>query len=164
MRQAARRSWRIGQTAPVNVYFMTYQNCLQADALKLVAQKVQTSLAVEGELPEDGLSAYADGGDNLFLTLARQIAGQLPYEAATPEELSNAFRRARERDKDDQLDLVEPDEWAIIQPAPQPTTAPAANGHKPAQPKAAGDDVPDPLTVKSNGQIMLFSLDAFLGR
>ena len=31
-------------------------------ALKLVAKKLQSSLAVEGELPEDGLAAYGDEG------------------------------------------------------------------------------------------------------
>ncbi len=36
MRQASRRSWRIGQTRPVKVVFMAYRNTLQADALKLV--------------------------------------------------------------------------------------------------------------------------------
>ena len=46
MRQASRRSWRIGQTEPVQLAFMTYRNTLQADALKLVAQKLQSSLAV----------------------------------------------------------------------------------------------------------------------
>ena len=30
MRQASRRSWRIGQTRPVKVVFMSYQNTLQA--------------------------------------------------------------------------------------------------------------------------------------
>ncbi len=62
MRQASRRSWRIGQTRPVKVVFMSYRNTLQADALKLVAKKLQSSLAVEGELPEDGLAAYGDDG------------------------------------------------------------------------------------------------------
>ena len=36
VRQASRRSWRIGQTRPVKVVFMSYRNTLQADALKLV--------------------------------------------------------------------------------------------------------------------------------
>jgi len=36
----------------------TSLNTLQADALKLVAKKLQSFLAVEGELPEDGLAAY----------------------------------------------------------------------------------------------------------
>ncbi len=37
--------------------FMAYRNSIQADALKLVAKKLQSSLAVEGELPEDRLAA-----------------------------------------------------------------------------------------------------------
>ena len=73
MRQASRRSWRIGQTRPVKVIYMAYRNTLQADALKLVAKKLQSSLAVEGELPEDGLAAFGDDGDDLMLALARQI-------------------------------------------------------------------------------------------
>ncbi len=52
---------------------MAYRNTLQADALTLVAQKRQSSLAVEGELPEDGLAAYGDAGDDLMLALARKI-------------------------------------------------------------------------------------------
>ena len=73
MRQASRRSWRIGQTEPVKVVFMAYRNTLQADALTLVAKKLQSSLAAEGELPEDGLAAFGDDGDDLMLALARKI-------------------------------------------------------------------------------------------
>ena len=69
MRQASRWSWRIGQTKPVKVVFMAYRNSLQADALKLVAKKLQSSLAVEEELPEDGLETY---GDDLMPALARK--------------------------------------------------------------------------------------------
>ena len=75
MRQASRRSWRIGQSQPVQVVFMAYRGTLQADALQLVAKKLQSSLAVEGELPEDGLAAYGDDADDLMLALARKIVG-----------------------------------------------------------------------------------------
>ena len=73
MRQASRRFWCIGQTRPVKVVFMSYRNTLQADAPKLVAKKLQSSLAVEGELPEEGLAAYGDDGDDLMMVLARRI-------------------------------------------------------------------------------------------
>ena len=73
MRQASRRSWRIGQTQPVQIVFLAYRNTIQADAVKLVAKKLRSSLAVEGELPEDGLAAYGDEGDDLMLALARKI-------------------------------------------------------------------------------------------
>ena len=76
MRQASRRSWRIGQTQPVQVVFMAYRNTPQADALKLVARELWSSLAVEGELPEDGLDAYGGDGDDLRKCLsARPAAG-----------------------------------------------------------------------------------------
>ena len=38
-----------------------------------MAKKSQSSLAVEGELPEHGPKAYGDDGDNLTLALARKI-------------------------------------------------------------------------------------------
>ena len=57
---------------------MAYRNTLQADALKLVGKKLQSSLAVEGELPEDGLDAYGDDDDDddddLMLALTRKIS------------------------------------------------------------------------------------------
>ncbi len=73
MRQASRRSWRIGQQNPVHVVFMAYQNTVQTEALRLIAGKMQSSLAIEGELPKDGLAAYSNNADSIVLTLARQI-------------------------------------------------------------------------------------------
>ena len=66
---------------------MAYRNSLQADALKLVAKKLQSSLAVEGELPEDGLAAYGNEGDELMMALARKIvSGEEADAEATAEE------------------------------------------------------------------------------
>ena len=68
---------------------MSYRNTLQADALKLVAKKMQSSLAVEGELPEDGLAAYGDDGDDMMMALARKIvSGDEEDEAETMEDYS----------------------------------------------------------------------------
>ena len=106
MRQASRRSWRIGQTNPVAVYYMTYDDCLQADALTLVAAKMQSSLAVEGELPEEGLSAYGDSADNLMITLARQITGRMRKPSATAADIEAQFRKARMSERDGDLLLV----------------------------------------------------------
>ena len=72
MRQASRRSWRIGQTCPVKVVYMSYRNTLQANALKLVAKKLQSSLAVEGELAVDGLASFGDDSGDLMMALARK--------------------------------------------------------------------------------------------
>ena len=42
---------------------MAYWNTLKAVEVQLVAKKLQSSLAVEDELREDGLAAYGDDGD-----------------------------------------------------------------------------------------------------
>ena len=79
MRQASRRSWRIGQTKPVKVIFMTYNQTIQNEALRLSAAKVQASLAVEGELPEDGLSSYSEN-ENIFMSLAKNMMQNMNEE------------------------------------------------------------------------------------
>ena len=115
MRQASRRSWRIGQTRPVKVVFMAYRNTLQADALKLVAQKLQSSLAVEGELPDDGLAAYGDDGDDLMLALARKlVAGDEDSEADSVESI---FAQAQQVAADAESLLVD-DSWRPVEPTP----------------------------------------------
>ena len=111
MRQASRRSWRIGQTQPVRVVFMSYQGTLQADALKLVAKKLQSSLAVEGELPEDGLAAFGDDGDDLMMALARKIVSGGEDEAETVEEV---FAQARDAVSEAEELLVDRD-WRPVE-------------------------------------------------
>ena len=114
MRQASRRSWRIGQTRPVKVVFMAYRNTLQADALKLVAQKLQSSLAVEGELPDDGLAAYGDDGDDLMLALARKlVAGEEDSDAEAVEDI---FAQAQQVAADAESLLVD-DSWRPVEPS-----------------------------------------------
>jgi len=108
MRQASRRSWRIGQTRPVKVVYMAYRNTLQADALKLVAKKLQSSLAVEGELPEDGLAAFGDDGDDLMMVLARKIVSG--EEEDEPETVEQVFAAARNAEADSEELLVD-DDW-----------------------------------------------------
>ena len=116
MRQASRRSWRIGQTRPVKVIFMAYRGTLQADALKLVAQKLQSSLAVEGELPEDGLAAYGDDGDDIMLALARKIVNGEEEEEG--ESVEDAFAQARDAEAISEELLVD-EEWHAVEVEPE---------------------------------------------
>ncbi len=143
VRQASRRSWRIGQTRPVKVVFMSYRNTLQADALKLVAKKMQSSLAVEGELPEDGLAAYGDDGDDMMMALARKIVsgGEEEDEAETMEEV---FAQARNAESEGEELLVD-DGWKLVESLPRAghgvepeAVAVNGNGHH-----ANGDDALD---------------------
>ena len=127
MRQASRRSWRIGQTRPVKVVFMSYRNSLQADALKLVARKLQSSLAVEGELPEDGLAAYGDDGDDIMMALARKIVnGEKQDEAETVEAV---FAQARDAEAVAEELLVD-EGWKAVEVEPTVVeTHRNGNGH-----------------------------------
>ena len=111
MRQTSRRSWRIGQTQPVQVVFMAYRNTLQADALQLVAKKLQSSLAVEGELPEDGLAAYGDDGDDLMLALARKIVAGEENDGSVESVFAQAQQVAAEAEA-----LRVDAEWAAPEP------------------------------------------------
>ena len=124
VRQASRRSWRIGQTRPVKVVFMSYRNTLQADALKLVAKKMQSSLAVEGELPEDGLAAYGDDGDDMMMALARRIVSGDEEDTETMEEV---FAQARNAESEAEELLVD-DGWKVVEIEPE-TISVNGNGH-----------------------------------
>ena len=127
MRQASRRSWRIGQTRPVKVVFMSYRNTLQADALKLVAKKLQSSLAVEGELPEDGLAAYGDDGDDLMMALARKIVSGEEDDAETVEDV---LAQARDAEAASEEFLVD-DGWKVVEVEPEAVevNGNGTNGH-----------------------------------
>ena len=124
MRQASRRSWRIGQTQPVRLVFMSYRDTLQADALKLVAKKLQSSLAVEGELPEDGLAAFGDDGDDLMMALARKIVSGERDEAETVEEV---FATAQDAESEAEELLVDKD-WRPVEVEPENISV-NGNGH-----------------------------------
>ena len=104
---------------------MSYKNTLQADALKLVAQKLQSSLAVEGELPEDGLAAYGDDGDDVMMALARKIVSG--DEDEDDESMEEAFAKARDAEAQAEEFLVD-DGWKAVEVEPE-TIAVNGNGH-----------------------------------
>jgi hypothetical protein len=72
LRQASRRSWRIGQKQPVRVVFFTYSNTAQESCLRLMGKKLLVSLAMEGKLQVEGLQAM-DEDDDLLTAMAREL-------------------------------------------------------------------------------------------
>ena len=96
---------------------MSYRNTLQADALKLVAKKLQSSLAVEGELPEDGLAAYGDDGDDLMMALARRVVSG-DEEDADDETVEEVFAQARDAEAAAEELLVD-DGWKAVESLPR---------------------------------------------
>ena len=59
-----------------------------------MARKLQSSLAVEGELQEDGLAAYGDDGDDIMMALARKIVSGEQDDAETVEAVFAQVRDA----------------------------------------------------------------------
>lgn len=63
LRQASRRSWRIGQEKDVRVYYLYYADTAQERATALCATKLQAALTIDGEsIPERGLAAGGEMG------------------------------------------------------------------------------------------------------
>jgi hypothetical protein len=72
LRQASRRSWRIGQRVPVKVKFLHYINTMQETCLRLMGKKLLVSLAMEGKFSSEGLQAINDE-DDILMAMAREL-------------------------------------------------------------------------------------------
>jgi hypothetical protein len=72
LRQASRRSWRIGQRQPVRVYYLHYEDTMQTACLRLMGKKLLVSLAMEGKFSAEGLQAL-DDGDDMLTAMAREL-------------------------------------------------------------------------------------------
>jgi SNF2 family DNA or RNA helicase len=72
LRQASRRSWRIGQKERVRVAFFTYSDTAQESCLRLMGKKLLVSLAMEGKLHAEGLQSM-DEDDDLLTAMAREL-------------------------------------------------------------------------------------------
>lgn len=102
LRQAARRAWRIGQTQPCEVIYLTYQNTMQDKALTLIATKLEASLALEGDITDAGLAALADSSDSLVLELARALVDRV----STHGSAETIWARLRKRELEQELALT----------------------------------------------------------
>lgn len=73
LRQAARRSWRIGQKEACRVVYMYYTGTLQERAMALMGKKLSAAQALEGKFSSEGLAAMA-GDESLEMALAKSLA------------------------------------------------------------------------------------------
>lgn len=71
--QAARRSWRIGQTKNVKVLFFGYQETSQINCLMLMAKKIAVAQSTSGDIPEPCLDRLNVDGYSLEMELAKQL-------------------------------------------------------------------------------------------
>lgn len=98
LKQASRRSWRIGQTQAVKVIFMAYRNSPQHKALELIGAKIAAANSLEGRLSgDDDLSSMGEDDDNIQLALAKAI---LNGESASNDIQMSSIKRQGEREWD----------------------------------------------------------------
>jgi hypothetical protein len=79
LRQASRRSWRIGQKHPCRVYYLYYRETMQARAMALMAQKLDASLALEGQFSAEGLAALSADSGSLTMELAKSLVQNIEF-------------------------------------------------------------------------------------
>lgn len=122
LKQASRRSWRIGQRNDVKVIFMANRFTAQHKALELVGAKVNAANSLEGRLSgDDDLSSMGDDDDNIQLALAKAI---LNNEKMSEDIEMNKIDGIGERDWDDfekyylkrLEDFVVPEAKVVVEP------------------------------------------------
>lgn len=134
LRQASRRSWRIGQTEEVNVKYFAYADTAQETCLRLMGRKLLVALAMEGKFSTEGLQAIGEDGD-LLMAMARELV----TEQRIGETADLVWRRVQERN-----DVFVQQESRFAEPAPEitiPTVHESALLPRPALP-AAVDQLP----------------------
>jgi hypothetical protein len=72
LRQASRRSWRIGQRRPVRILFMCYEGTMQTSCLRLMGKKLLVALTMEGKFAGEGLQSV-DEDDDMLSAMAREL-------------------------------------------------------------------------------------------
>ena len=128
LRQASRRSWRIGQRQPVRVYYLYYGETMQSACLRLMGKKLLVSLAMEGKFSGEGLQTL-DDGDDILTAMAKELVTergigesanavwqQLRAESSTLASLKPVVHEPSTKDED----LV-----PVPQPPPPPLQVPA---------------------------------------
>lgn len=82
LRQASRRSWRIGQAKPCRVVYLYYEGTMQDRALGLMGKKLTAAQALEGKFSTEGLVTMAGEDANVEIALARSLVTRLDEDNA----------------------------------------------------------------------------------
>lgn len=77
LRQASRRSWRIGQKQPCRIVYLHYAGTMQERAMALMGKKLTAAQALEGTFSSEGLVAMAGEDANVEIALARSLVNHL---------------------------------------------------------------------------------------
>jgi hypothetical protein len=95
LRQASRRSWRIGQRHAVRVKFVTYAGTMQETCLRLMGKKMLVALMMEGKFSGEGLQSL-DTDEDLMSAMARELVEKAGV-GASADQMWRELERERER-------------------------------------------------------------------
>jgi len=117
LRQASRRSWRIGQTRPVKIVYLYYKHTIQQAAMDLMGRKLAASLALEGSFSSEGLAAMSQGED-MMTALARSVVkGLRDYQG-----IETYWKKAQsEGEEEENPPAATPGEAPVFEQPEQPT-------------------------------------------
>ena len=122
LRQASRRSWRIGQRHPVRVKFLAYRGTMQETCIRHMGKKMLVALMMEGKFSGEGLQSL-DANEDLLTAMARELV-----EKGGIGESADAVWKDLERERTRQA----PEQPRSLE-QPQPTTAAVAEVQVPVQ-------------------------------
>ncbi len=117
-----------------------------AQALTLVAKKLKASLAIEGELGDEGLATFGDDGEDLLMALARSLTDRVEANDDSLEGLFAEFRGSGQTQDAALLEDARMSSQVVVPPWP------ATSAHK-------ADDAPSqdcPSVLLSPGEVVRF--------
>jgi hypothetical protein len=144
LRQASRRSWRIGQRFDVRVKFLIYDETTQRTCLRLMGRKMLVALMMEGKFSGEGIHSL-DADDDLLAAMARELVEQGGV-GQSADAVWDELRRERAAQASAVTQLPKPEGWeevptmedmfsGIATPLPSPTPGPILVESKPKQKK-----------------------------
>jgi len=90
LRQASRRSWRIGQGKRCRVIYFYYEGTMQSQAMELMGKKLTASLSLEGKFSSEGLAAMGADDGGIEMALAKKLANM---ERADESQTARAWEK-----------------------------------------------------------------------
>jgi SNF2 family DNA or RNA helicase len=82
LRQASRRSWRIGQEKECKVVYLYYAGTMQERAMGLMGRKLAAAEAIDGKFSTEGLAAAAEDEGSLAMMMAKNLMDKLDEDPA----------------------------------------------------------------------------------
>jgi hypothetical protein len=141
LRQASRRSWRIGQLFAVRVKFLVYFGTTQMTCLRLMGRKMLVALMMEGKFSGEGIHSMSVE-DDLIAAMARELV-----ERGGVGESADAVWDELKRERASQLNAVERPQ--LVEPPEQ--------GPLPDQDAGLFGPSPIPLPVDAPGLTLVHS-------